>query len=265
MRASLLSTALIVVRPRAQADEWVGALQALGVAARALPLIDIRPAPEPDRVAAAFAGIASASAAAQEDEAAQPVVVFVSPNAVDGCFAALGGAAWPAHAWAAATGPGTIAALRAAGVDEAHIVGPSPEAGTFDSEALWHRVEAWAWQARPVWIVRGNGGRDWLASRLADAGARVAFVQAYARALPRLDEAGRALLAAACAEPAGWTWMFSSSEAIDNLHGLAPKADWRSARALATHPRIAERARALGFGQVDVVAPTPEAVAAACR
>jgi len=260
-----LASALIVVRPRSQAEDWVAALQALGVAARALPLIEIRPAPEPRRVAEAFAGIASAATAARDDEASQPVVVFVSPNAVDGCFAATGAAAWPAHAWAAATGPGTIAALRAAGVDEARIVGPAPEAGTFDSEALWRRVESWAWHARPVWIVRGNGGRDWLAKRLTAAGARVAFVQAYERALPRLDEAGRALLAAACAEPAGWTWMFSSSEAIDNLHGLAPKADWRCARALATHPRIAERAQALGFGHVDVVAPTPEAVAAACR
>jgi hypothetical protein len=33
--------------------------------------------------------------------------------------------------------------------------------------------------------------------------------------------------------------------------------------ALASHPRIAEAARALGFGQVDVVAVQPEAVAAA--
>jgi uroporphyrinogen-III synthase len=257
--------ALIVVRPREQAEDWVAALQALGVAARALPLIDIRPAPQPKRVAAAFVAISSAAATAWDDESAQPVVVFVSPNAVDGCFAALEGAAWPAHAWAAATGPGTIAALRAAGVGDARIVGPSPEAGTFDSEALWRRVESWAWQARPVWIVRGNGGRDWLANRLTAAGARVSFVQAYERARPRLDETGRALLAAVCAEPAGWTWLFSSSEAIDNLHGLAPAADWRGARALATHPRIAERAKALGFGSVVVVSPTPEAVAAACH
>jgi uroporphyrinogen-III synthase len=283
--------ALIVVRPRAQAAEWVGALRALGVDAHALPMIEILPAPEPARVAAAGVAIAAAAAAAGEEEGAQPLVVFVSPNAVEGCFEALGGAvasrapgpgggdhgaaprtaqagaspaAWPAHAWAAATGPGTVAALRAAGVDEARIVAPPAAAAQFDSEALWARIEAWPWRGRPVWIVRGNGGRDWLAQRLVEVGAEVRFVQSYERAAPRLDADERALLVAACAEPARWTWMFSSSEAIEHLDALAPTASWGAGRALATHPRIAERARALGFGRVDLVAPLPAAVAAAC-
>jgi uroporphyrinogen-III synthase len=261
------ATTLIVVRPRAQAEEWVAALRVHGVAASALPLIGILPAPDPGRVAAAFAEIASAAATATapDDEAAGPVAVFVSPNAVAGCFAAQGGAPWPAGAWAAATGPGTVAALRAAGVAPARIVAPSAADKTFDSEALWRRISSWPWQARPVWIFRGNGGRDWLANRLAAAGARVDFVQAYERTPPSLDEAGRALLAAACTEPARWTWMFSSSEAIENLRALAPAADWGAARALATHPRIAERAQALGFGRVEVVGATLEDVAAACR
>jgi uroporphyrinogen-III synthase len=74
-----------------------------------------------------------------------------------------------------------------------------------------------------------------------------------------------ALLAAARREPARWLWMFSSSEAVDNLAALAPGADWRAARALASHPRIADTARALGFGAVEPVAPTAAAVAAAVR
>ena len=37
---------VLVVRPRAQADAWVGELAALGVAARALPLIEIVPVPD---------------------------------------------------------------------------------------------------------------------------------------------------------------------------------------------------------------------------
>jgi uroporphyrinogen-III synthase len=287
--------ALIVVRPRAQAEEWVGTLRALGLDARALPMIEILPAPEPERVAAAVAEIGAAAAAAGAVAAAQPLVVFVSPNAVEGCFAALAGAsavgapgpgtsdadpaprsahagataaarpAWPAGAWAAATGPGTVAALRAAGVDEARIVAPPAAAAQFDSESLWARIGAWPWRGRPVWIVRGNGGRDWLANRLVEAGAELRFMQSYQRAAPRLDADERALLDAACAEPARWTWMFSSSEAIEHLRALVPAADWRAGRALATHPRIAERARALGFGRVDVVAPTAAAVAAACE
>ena len=254
---------VLVVRPRAQALAWAGELAALGVAARALPLIDILPAPEPARVDAVFAALAAPGA--------QPVAVFVSPNAVLGFFAAAasargedaGGLAWPAQAWAAATGPGTVAALRECGVPTERIVAPAAAAGQFDSEALWATVRGWPWAARPVWLVRGNGGRDWLGGQLRDAGADVRVVQSYARAEPVLDDAERTLLAQALAEPGRWIWMFSSSEAIDHLQALAPAAHWGAGRALASHPRIAERARALGFVSVTIVAPSPAAVAEA--
>jgi uroporphyrinogen-III synthase len=249
---------VLVVRPRAQALGWVAQLEAAGVAAHALPLIDILPAPDPAAVVAVFADVVRA-------DGEEPVLVFVSPNAVDGFFAAAGAPAWPDGATAAATGPGTVAALRAAGVPEAAIVAPPASSGQFDSEALWARIRGWRWPGRPVWLVRGNGGREWLGERLRAAGARVEVVQAYGRAEPALGEDERALLAAALAEPARWVWMFSSSEAIGHLEALAPGADWRAARALASHPRIAERAQALGFGDVAVVSPLPAAVAEAVR
>ena len=246
---------VLVVRPRAQAQAWVADLAALGVAARALPLIAILPAPEPARVAEAFAAVAASTS--------EPVLVFVSPNAVHGFFDAAGAPCWPAHARAAATGPGTVAALRERGVPLERIVAPADDAPQFDSEALWALVAAWPWGGRPAWIVRGNGGRDWLGDQLRAAGAHVRVVQAYARATPALAAGERALLDAALAEPARWTWLFSSSEAIDNLQALAPGARWAAGRALASHPRIAERARRLGFGTVTTVAPSPAAVAAA--
>jgi uroporphyrinogen-III synthase len=114
-----------------------------------------------------------------------------------------------------------------------------------------------------VWLVRGNGGRDWLGRQLRDAGADVRVVQSYARAAPTLTSDERALIAHALDEPVRWIWMFSSSEAIDHLQELAPDARWNACRALASHPRIAERATALGFGTVTIVSPSPAAVAAA--
>lgn len=258
-----MSATVLVVRPRAQALAWVDELAALGVAARALPLIAILPAPEPARVESVLAQV--------EASRAQPVLVFVSPNAVSGFFAAAAAArgvaaatlAWPAHARAAATGPGTVAALRECGVPSRCIVAPAAEAAQFDSEALWSAISGWPWATRPVWIVRGNGGRDWLGRQLRDAGADVRVVQSYARAAPVLGDDERALLAQALAEPVRWIWMFSSSEAIDHLEALAPGARWERGRALASHPRIAERAAALGFGAVTIVSPAPAAVAAA--
>ncbi len=247
---------VLVVRPRAQAAAWVAQLEAAGVGAQALPLIDILPAPDPAAVAAAFAQVVQA-------DADEPVLVFVSPNAVDGFFAAAGDPAWPPHATAAATGPGSVAALLAAGVPQDRIVAPPSSSEQFDSEALWAQIRGWRWPGRPVWLVRGNGGREWLGKKLRVAGANVEVVQSYGRAEPTLGDGERALLEDAVANPACWTWMFSSSEALGHLETLAPGTDWRASHALATHPRIAERAQALGFATVRVVAPSVEAVAAA--
>ncbi|MDQ3273162.1 MAG: uroporphyrinogen-III synthase, partial [Pseudomonadota bacterium] len=47
-------------------------------------------------------------------------------------------------------------------------------------------------------------------------------------------------------------WLFSSSEAVGHL----PPGDWSQGRALATHPRIAEAARAAGWGVVVESRPT---------
>jgi uroporphyrinogen-III synthase len=50
------------------------------------------------------------------------------------------------------------------------------------------------------------------------------------------------------------------------LKQLAPEGtDWSAARALATHPRIADAARALGFGAVHDAPPTEAAVVAAIQ
>jgi uroporphyrinogen-III synthase len=252
--------ALVVVRPRAQARAWTQALRQAGLQASELPLIDIRPAPAPRAVGEAAAALARAAA-----EGRRPLAVFVSANAVDGFFAAADLAAWPAQAVAGATGPGTVAALRAAGVPEAAIAAPPADAPQFDSEALWAVVGAQAWAGRPAWIVRGNGGREWLADRLRDAGASVAAVQSYERAEAALTPAEAATLAAALAEPRRWCWFFSSSEAIARLAALADGHDWRGARALATHPRIAAQARALGLAEVVDVRPELAAVQAAVR
>ena len=149
---------------------------------------------------------------------------------------------------AASTGPGTSAALREAGIPEAALVEP---AGTdHDSEALWQQLRQRDWTARRVCVVRGEQGRDWLAGQLGAAGARVVFVAAYERHAPQLQPAESALLDQALQSPAQWLWLFSSSEAVANLGGLAPAADWSGCQALASHPRIAKRVRQLGFARV---------------
>lgn len=250
----------LVTRPRAQGAAWQQRLRALGVQAELLPLIDIGPAPDPAALRLWFTALAAGGPF-------QPaaLVMFVSPNAASGLFDALpAGWRWPEGTLAAATGPGTVAVLRDAGVPPELIVAPPEDAAQFDSEALWAVLAPMRdWAGQRVGIVRGDGGRDWLATQLRAVGARVGFVQSYARGAPRLSAEERALLACALAQPAAHAWLLSSSESVDHLAVLAPGAEWSAALAMASHPRIAERARELGFGRVIELKPTPEAVAEA--
>lgn len=242
---------VLVTRPARQAADWVARLRAAGVDAAALPLIEIVCAP--DAAQAAWAQLPS-----------MRLAVFVSPNAAECFFAARPpGAPWPAATRAAVVGPGTARVLRELGVDAASIVEPAHDAAQFDSEALWEQLRGADWHAQQVLIVRGDGGREWLAATLRASGANVNAVCAYHRRAPRLDTAQQAALDRALREPRRHLWFFSSSEAIANLGAIAgSRADWASARAIATHPRIAQSAQQLGFGAVVQARPGFDAVRA---
>lgn len=241
---------VLVTRPAAQAGEWVQRLRDAGLQAEALPLIEIAPVGDASVLAEAWHGLAEVA-----------MVVFVSPNAAT-CFfdARPDGATWPDTLVAASPGPGTTRVLHALGVSS--VIEPAADSPQFDSEALWRQLAARDWQGRQVLIVRGASGRDWLAERLRERGAALRFVAAYGRAVPALSSLEQGLLRDALAMPAQHLWLFSSSEAVMNLHALAPEARWSGALALATHPRIAQTARSLGIGRVLEARPSAEAVVA---
>ena len=164
------------------------------------------------------------------------------------------GLAWPAGVVAAAPGPGTAEALRESGVPQAAIVAPASDAPQFDSESLWARLQGRDWRGASVLIVSGDGGRDWLAERLRQAGATVESLPAYRREAPVFAGDSALRLTQALAD-AAVVWLFSSAEAIANLERAAGAGRLARSRAVATHPRIAERARAAGFGRVVEAGP----------
>ncbi len=242
---------IIVTRPPTQAEALVKELLGAGIDAVALPLIHIAPARDPQALQQAWRELPEIA-----------LVMFVSANAVRHFMRQRPSrSSWPAHVMAGSTGPGTSAALREAGVPLQCLVEPAHE--VYDSEALWERLCAHDWQRRRVLVVRGEGGRDWLAERFAAAGAQVGFVAAYERRAPRLDAQGQAILDAALAQPRQHLWLFSSSEAVANLGPLAPGADWSGASAVAPHARIVARAQQLGFGQVSLASVDVPALAQA--
>lgn len=249
---------VLVTRPANEAQAWVAQLRDRGFDAVSLPLIDIAPVTRPEALDALWAGLDAFRA-----------VMFVSGNAVRHFVARrpAGAAAWPPLTRAWATGAGTRHALVDAGLPAGQIDSPPDEAVQFDSETLWAEVSS---QVRPgdrVLLVRGadsagesGSGRDWLADTFRSAGAQVQTVAAYVRVLPAMSDAQ---LREAVSGAAGGAWLFSSSQAIANLQVLLPSQSWNAARAVATHPRIAEAARRADFGVVCESRPSVDAVARA--
>ena len=258
----------IVTRPEHEALAWVAALQRRGIAAWALPLIGIGAAPD-----------AAALQAARQHLSDYRAIMLVSGNAAQHFFEpntalALTGCALAAikkdsctRVWS--PGPGTAQTLQRLGIPAALIDCPAPDAVQFDSESLWEQVRSQITPGDRVLIVRGGeadapahgSGREWLAQQIKAAGGEVDFVLAYTRSAPQFTPAQIAQAQAAADN--GAVWLLSSSQALGHLCAALAGQDWRRARALATHPRITEAARAAGFGAVYECRPALQDVATA--
>jgi uroporphyrinogen-III synthase len=237
---------VIVTRPQHEARHWVEQLQGVGFDALALPLIEVAAATDTQPVLQAWLNLHHFDA-----------VMLVSGNAVDHFFA-LQPAAVLAYPRFWVTGPGSYAALtQRAGVPAHCIDSPNSDMGQFDSEALWSLVFGQVQVGTKVLIVRGAGrnangalgvGRDWLAQHITQAGGRVTEVVAYQRLCPAFDEQQLALISGSATD--GSVWIFSSSEALENLKISFPVQQWQQAKAVVTHHRIGLAASNAGFGTV---------------
>ena len=248
---------VLVTRPSREAQSWLQALKAAGHESIAMPLIDIEAVADGQALSVAWQHISQYQA-----------IMFVSANAVDFFFAArpqsvplmFSQPGTLPRAWA--TGLGTSRALAIRGASAACIDTPKPDSLQFDSEALWAEVQGQVSAGRHFLIVRGDdagalasgSGRDWLAQRIQEAGGAVDFAVAYCRQVPAFTQAQQDRVHSASTD--GSVWLFSSSQAVANLANGFPRLSWAQARAVGTHPRIAQTARSHGFGVVCESRPT---------
>ena len=174
--------------------------------------------------------------------------VFVSANAVE--YGVAEAAKWSPRLLAFAPGPSTAAALMAIGIANVRV--PTT---TFDSEGLLKLPEFADAKGKRVVIFRGGVGRELLGDTLVARGATVDYVDCYRRAKPDGDVAG---LLQAWRERRIDAVTLTSSEGFDNLWSILDK-EGRSYFArtptFVTHARIAERARAVGLGQLIITPP----------
>jgi uroporphyrinogen-III synthase len=124
--------------------------------------------------------------------------------------------------------------------------------------------------ARPVLIVRGQAGRDFLSEALQQQGVEVELLTAYRRLAPELDAQNRLQLLDLL--DGGADWVITSSEALRNLKDdveqVAGNSGWeriQRATVIVPHVRIAETAKNMGFQHVILTASGDEALVTAIQ
>ena len=257
---------VVITRPAAQAGPLAARIAALGWPVTLLPLLEIHALDGADECAQLQAVLARLRD--------YDLVAFVSPNAIDCVFAHL--PAWPAGLPLAVVGEGSRLALAAHGVTDANAAITSPlDTARSDSEHLLLALDLPALHGKRVLIVRGDGGRDFLADGLRAAGAHVDFVTAYRRAVPPLTPALRATLEQLLQH--NHDWVITSSEALRGLLSLLTEMDQETDKKMAfvvkmkqqhlivPHARIAQSAAELGFARVTLTGSGDAGVLAALQ
>ena len=256
---------VVITRPAAQAGPLAAKVAALGLPVQLLPLLEIHALDG----AAERAQLLRMLARLPEFD----LVVFVSPNAIDCVFAQL--SAWPAGVPLAVVGEGSRMALAAHGVTDANASITSPfDTARSDSEHLLLALDLPALRGKRALIVRGDGGRDFLAEGLRAAGASVEFVTAYRRCVPALTPALRATLENLLQH--NNDWIITSSEALRGLLALLAALDdsgsengvvvkMQQQHLIVPHARIAQTATALGFARVTLTGSGDAGVLAALQ
>jgi uroporphyrinogen-III synthase len=236
MPLHLAGKAVLIARPRGQAQALAERIRAAGGEPLVFPVLEIEPI-APDAQAR---GALSTLGAAQ-------LAVFVSANAVaHGLPLVRAAGGWPGTLPAAAIGAATASALRAQGIDRVLV----PDQGA-DSEALLALPELQSVEGQRVVIFRGVGGRELLADTLRSRGAQVVYVECYRRVKPELDASQiveRVLAGTLHAAVA------ASGEALANLVELLPDAALLALPLVVTHSNVARAARDLGFRHIQAAA-----------
>ena len=171
MSVTLNNKQILVTRPKHQADNLCELISANGGQAIAFPTIEIQAVANP------VDSLTSSKALSEYDFA-----VFVSRNAVRvGFDQFLSRLSLPEHIKIIAIGAGTAEALSEMNITA--VLHPGKQA---DSEALLQLPEMQKEKisGKKILIVRGVGGREYLADNLIDRGALVDYAEVYKRCLP---------------------------------------------------------------------------------
>jgi len=221
-------TTVVLTRPQADSERLSKALQNEGFQTRVMPIITIEAIPTAEQ----------APAPSVSDDA---LCIFISANAVRFGLPQMGSAlARDSDLTVIAVGNKTRDTLVAEGIQAQVPV-------RADSEGLLAMPALSAPDSRDVVIVKGEGGRELLASELTGRGARVTEWACYRRCWPDVDVSGLTDISA------GLIFQASSGEMVSRLAELLAgggQADLFQSSIIVPSDRVARLATEIGWGQV---------------
>ena len=221
-------TTVVLTRPQADSERLSETLQNEGFQTRVMPIITIEAIPTAEQ----------APAPSVSDDA---LCIFISANAVRFGLPQLGSAlARDSDLTVIAVGNKTRDTLAAEGIQAQVPV-------RADSEGLLAMPALSAPDSRDVVIVKGEGGRELLASELTGRGARVTEWACYRRCWPEVDVSGLIEISA------GLIFQASSGEMVSRLSELLAgggQADLFQSSIIVPSDRVARLATEIGWGQV---------------
>jgi len=242
MRTGLAGAGVLITRPAGQCEHLAGLVSEHGGVAVVFPAMDIEPTP----------------AAAGWPQALPPpgdfdLFIFISRNAVR-----FGARHLPADSAArvAAVGPSTARSLVDLGID----IGVVPELG-FTSEALLAHPRLQRVAGQRILIVRGQGGRELLASALQERGAEVHYLEVYRRSLAGPDASATERVRDALARGSIRFVTATSVQTLENLlHLLGSGADalLRGAQLVTASDRVVKMACQHGIPAAQAAGPSDE-------
>ncbi|MCA0894728.1 uroporphyrinogen-III synthase [Microbulbifer agarilyticus] len=238
MTPPLAGQRILITRPAHQSDRWQALLQAQGAMVDSIPMLAIEPVTDADAVQAVKSLIMDFD---QFDHA-----IFVSQNAVQFGFD------WLDDYWPQLPQGPRYYAIGAATAKAICNRGAEPEScdsAAMDSEALLGLPPLQNPDGERVILFRGQGGRPLIGQTLAERGARVDYCELYQRLLP----------SAACEQLRSYAHTpdaitLHSGETLENLQRAleetGKRASLNDCPLILPSQRVAEQARALGFGKV---------------
>jgi len=173
---TLQGCSVVITRPAAQAQGLADLIGASGGHTVLFPVLKITDAVDKSALDKLIQEIAQYS-----------ILIFISPNAVKyGLAYLLKHTQIPSSCRIAAVGKGTARAANDLLQHDIDIVPAAfdGQSGGYNTESLLKLPELVSVKDQRIAIIRGNGGRELLASTLRERGAKVSYICSYTRSIP---------------------------------------------------------------------------------